>query len=115
MCLGRLLTTLDTTLRAAVPTRSTHSSPHPQMICPASCSALSFLLSFLWPAQVVDEVGYDAAGGGANAVNPFITKSGAWLMETILTFSLVLVVFAATDKNRAINTAHLPVRIQPKR
>ena len=33
----------------------------------------------------------------------------AWGVETILTCIFVIVVFAATDAQRAISTAHLPV------
>jgi hypothetical protein len=38
----------------------------------------------------------------------FVQASG-WLMETLLTMTLVFVVFAATDTNRAKISTHLPV------
>ncbi len=57
----------------------------------------------------MDSAGFEAAGGGANRLLTGILPSGAWLMETILTFTLVIVVFAANDKARALNAAHLPV------
>jgi glycerol uptake facilitator-like aquaporin len=37
------------------------------------------------------------------------TQASGWLMETLLTMTLVFVVFAATDSNRAKISTHLPV------
>ena len=38
------------------------------------------------------------------------TQASGWLMETLLTMTLVFVVFAATDTNRAKISTHLPVK-----
>ena len=37
-------------------------------------------------------------------------QASGWLMETLLTMTLVFTVFAATDSNRAKISTHLPVR-----
>lgn len=38
-----------------------------------------------------------------------LVQASGWLMETLLTMTLVFVVFAATDSNRAKISTHLPV------
>ena len=58
----------------------------------------------------VDRSGWDAAGGGTNALSPGVSYASGWLLETILTCVLVFVVLAATDSNRSRITAHLPAR-----
>ncbi|KAK9829737.1 hypothetical protein WJX72_007578 [[Myrmecia] bisecta] len=59
--------------------------------------------------KAVDKVAFAVAKGGTNGLTALVDEGGGWLMETILTFALVFVVFAATDAARAENTAHLPV------
>ncbi|KAL0044987.1 hypothetical protein WJX82_004240 [Trebouxia sp. C0006] len=56
-----------------------------------------------------DHSGFHAAKGGSNVLLTGLPQSAGWLMEAILTFLLVFVVFAATDQARAQSTAHLPV------
>ena len=55
--------------------------------------------------------GFRAAIGAANRLNTGIDEVNAWAVETILTFILVFVVFAATDSIQAVKAVHLPVRI----
>ncbi|BDA48738.1 Aquaporin PIP2-4 [Coccomyxa sp. Obi] len=57
--------------------------------------------------KAVDKYGWRAAGGGANVLH--ISHAAGWGLETILTMALVFTVFAATDAERAVDTAHLPV------
>ena len=57
--------------------------------------------------------GYRAAIGAANRLNTGIAVPNAWFVETLLTFILVLVVFAATDSVRAVQSLHIPVRLLP--
>jgi MIP family channel proteins len=57
----------------------------------------------------VDRTGWHASTGGTNRLLPGISKASGWLMETLLTMTLVFVVFAATDTNRAKISTHLPV------
>ncbi len=57
----------------------------------------------------IDDDGWRAAGGGANALSPGFGEAAGWGLETILTMALVFTVFAATDSERATDTAHLPV------
>jgi glycerol uptake facilitator-like aquaporin len=56
-----------------------------------------------------DYKGWHAAGGGANALSSGVSEAAGWGLETILTMALVFTVFAATDAERATDTAHLPV------
>ena len=56
-----------------------------------------------------DHSGFNAAKGGSNVLLTGLPQSAGWLMESILTFLLVFVVFAATDQARAQSTAHLPI------
>lgn len=56
-----------------------------------------------------DHSGFHAAKGGSNVLLSGLPQSAGWLMESILTFLLVFVVFAATDQARAQSTAHLPI------
>ena len=56
-----------------------------------------------------DHEGFNAAGGGSNRLLEGFPSTAGWLMECILTFALVFVVFAATDTARAQSTAHLPI------
>lgn len=58
----------------------------------------------------IDTHGWRAAGGGTNALSPGMSNAAGWGLETILTMALVFTVFAATDAERASDTAHLPVR-----
>lgn len=58
----------------------------------------------------VDKSGWRAAGGGVNKLQPEISHAAGWGLETILTLTLVFTVLAATDSQRAVDTAHLPVR-----
>ena len=53
--------------------------------------------------------GFRAAIGAANRLNTGIDAVNAWAVETILTFILVMVVFAATDSHQAVQAVHLPV------
>lgn len=62
------------------------------------------------PAQI-DNNGWRAAGGGANALSKGFSAAAGWGLETILTMALVFTVFAATDAERASDTSHLPVGI----
>ncbi len=55
--------------------------------------------------------GFRAAIGAANRLNTGIDQVNAWAAETILTFILVLVVFAATDSAQAVKAVHLPVSL----
>lgn len=59
--------------------------------------------------RAIDDDGWRAAGGGANALSPGFGEAAGWGLETILTMALVFTVFAATDSERATDTAHLPV------
>lgn len=56
-----------------------------------------------------DKSGFNAAGGGVNALAPGVSHASGWLMELLLTAVLVFVVLAATDTVRETVTAHLPV------
>ncbi|KAL0020531.1 hypothetical protein WJX79_005805 [Trebouxia sp. C0005] len=56
-----------------------------------------------------DQSGFHAAKGGSNVLLTGLPQSAGWLIESILTFLLVFVVFAATDHARAQSTAHLPI------
>ncbi len=58
----------------------------------------------------IDSHGWRAAGGGTNALSAGVSNAAGWGLETILTMALVFTVFAATDAERASDTAHLPVR-----
>ncbi len=58
--------------------------------------------------EQIDKYGWRAGGGGANVLH--ISQAAGWGLETILTMALVFTVFAATDAERAVDTAHLPVR-----
>ncbi len=51
-----------------------------------------------------------ACGGGVNRLQPEMHFGAGWGLETCLTFLLVFTVLAATDAERATDTAHLPVR-----
>jgi glycerol uptake facilitator-like aquaporin len=53
--------------------------------------------------------GFRAAIGAANRLNTGVDAVNAWAAETILTFTLVFVIFAATDSTQAVKTIHLPV------
>lgn len=57
----------------------------------------------------VDPLAFAAIGGGANKLATEVTYGQAWGMEAILTFSLVMMVFAATDNFHAAKVSHLPV------
>ncbi|RCV20837.1 hypothetical protein SEVIR_4G089200v4 [Setaria viridis] len=52
---------------------------------------------------------YEAAGGGANAVNPGYTKGDGLGAEIVGTFVLVYTVFSATDAKRSARDSHVPV------
>ena len=43
-----------------------------------------------------DLTGFASAKGGTNRLLPGLPPSAAWLMETILTFSLIFAIFVAT-------------------
>ena len=58
----------------------------------------------------IDPNAFTAIGGGANKLAADVTYAKAWGMEAILTFSLVMIVFAATDNFHASEVVHLPVR-----
>ena len=55
------------------------------------------------------KAGFTAAKGGCNRLLSGLPPSAGWLMESLLTFLLVFVVFTATDQARAQSTAHLPI------
>ena len=59
----------------------------------------------------IDPAGFKAALGAANRLNQGVSLASAWGFETILTCLLVYTVFAATDTQRAKETAHLPVHL----
>ncbi|CAL8463399.1 g2933 [Coccomyxa elongata] len=63
--------------------------------------------SFSGFVKAIDKYGWRAGGGGANVLR--ISQAAGWGLETILTMALVFTVFAATDAERAVDTAHLPV------
>jgi aquaporin PIP len=52
---------------------------------------------------------YEAAGGGANAVNAGYTKGDGLGAEVVGTFVLVYTVFSATDAKRSARDSHVPV------
>ena len=56
-----------------------------------------------------DLTGFAAATGGANRLLAALPTSAGWLLETVLTFSLIFIIFIATDNRRAQSTAHLPM------
>ena len=56
-----------------------------------------------------DKAGFKAAKGGCNRLLAGLPLGAGWLLESLLTFLLVFVVFTATDQARAQNTAHLPI------
>ena len=60
-------------------------------------------------ALQIDPNAFTAISGGANKLAEDVNYGQAWGMEAILTFSLVMMVFAATDNFHAASTAHLPV------
>ena len=64
-------------------------------------------------ALQIDPNAFTAIGGGANKLAEDVNYGQAWGMEAILTFSLVMMVFAATDNFHAATTAHLPVSPLP--
>ena len=55
------------------------------------------------------KTGFAAGKGATNRLLAGLPQSAGWLMESILTFLLVFVVFTATDQGRAQSTSHLPV------
>ena len=58
----------------------------------------------------INKVGFELASGAVNKLDPDIPYGAGWTMETILTFALVFMVYAATDTLRGSTTAHIPVR-----
>ena len=62
-------------------------------------------------ALQIDPNAFTAIGGGANKLAEDVNYGQAWGMEAILTFSLVMMVSAATDNFHAATTAHLPVSL----
>ena len=56
-----------------------------------------------------DKAGFKAAKGGCNRLLAGLPLGAGWLLESLLTFLLVFVVFTATDQARAQSTAHLPI------
>ena len=66
-----------------------------------------------WNGMQLNGNGYRAAIGAANRLNTGISVPNAWLVETLLTFILVIVVFAATDSVRSAQSLHIPVRLLP--
>lgn len=69
--------------------------------CLGSCTGSAFVYA-------INGNGFRAAIGAANRLNTGIDSVNAWAVETILTFILVFVVFAATDSYRAVKAIHLP-------
>ena len=61
------------------------------------------------PGVQIDRSGWVACGGGVNRLQPELTHAAGWALEACLTFLLVFTVLAATDSERATDTAHLPV------
>lgn len=61
------------------------------------------------PSMQTDKAGFTAAKGGCNRLLTGLPQSAGWLLESLLTFLLVFVVFTATDQARAQSTAHLPI------
>lgn len=57
----------------------------------------------------VDRTGWDLANGGVNALAPGISQASGWLLESIMTSVLMLVILAATDAARGSVGAHLPI------
>lgn len=74
-----------------------------------SCGA--YLTSLCLHIQI-DQHGWHAAAGGINSLASGIQPAAGWGLETILTATLVFVVFCATDAERGADTTHLPVRVQ---
>lgn len=83
-------------------------------LLPNHCASLQFR-KLLYKCSLIicmvqtDHSGFHAAKGGSNVLLTGLPQSAGWLMESILTFLLVFVVFAATDQARAQSTAHLPI------
>ena len=63
----------------------------------------------LCPLLQTDKAGFSAAKGGCNRLLAGLPLGAGWLLESLLTFLLVFVVFTATDQARAQSTAHLPI------
>ena len=89
----------------------THTSAH--MAC-MQCTSVYFTTpldkcSLITCTVQTDHSGVHAAKGGSNVLLTGLPQSAGWLMESMLTFLLVFVVFAATDHARAQSTAHLPI------
>ena len=61
------------------------------------------------PLLQTDKAGFSAAKGGCNRLLAGLPLGAGWLLESLLTFLLVFVVFTATDQARAQSTAHLPI------
>ena len=72
------------------------------------CCGAWLLLTVLCVVQTF-KTGFSAGKGGTNRLLAGLPQSAGWLMEAILTFLLVFVVFTATDQGRAQSTSHLPI------
>ncbi|KAK9822143.1 hypothetical protein WJX74_010718 [Apatococcus lobatus] len=59
--------------------------------------------------KAVSKTNYAISGGGANALAGGATLGGAWTMETVLTFGLMIIVMMATDSGRSRVASHVPV------
>lgn len=59
--------------------------------------------------SVVNKSGWETMNGGTNSVPTGQSLVSIWLLEFMLTFLLVFVVFCATDNDRGETAAHLPV------
>ena len=56
-----------------------------------------------------DLTGFAAADGGSNRLLASLPPSAGWLLETVITFSLIFVIFIATDTRRGQSTSHIPM------
>ncbi|KAK9843906.1 hypothetical protein WJX84_012235 [Apatococcus fuscideae] len=59
--------------------------------------------------KAVNKVDYAISGGGANALSNGTELGGAWTLECVLTFGLMIIVMAATDSGRGRVAAHMTV------
>ncbi|KAL0025560.1 hypothetical protein WJX79_000263 [Trebouxia sp. C0005] len=76
------------------------------------CYVISQLAGAMTGSALVyatDKAGFKAAKGGCNRLLAGLPLGAGWLLESLLTFLLVFVVFTATDQARAQSTAHLPI------
>jgi hypothetical protein len=88
----------------------THQQAAPTGCCPESLRCLLCIAQDVALEGVSSKVSLQGHARSHVLIdcNTIVQASG-WLMETLLTMTLVFVVFAATDTNRAKIATHLPV------